>query len=386
MPRCRRFDERNPALAKRLYEKEVTSVSKTNVGNSQAPSRNNVRDGCPISYSDKVEVRRIRRAMPDLGYRPLAIHSPWSLAVGEASAGKQPLTEVVNGQKIPWRQGHSRERLMRISALSANTGLLLGGGAALISLDIDPSKTAAPCEQQAFAMAALKQIWSGALGVGSRQALVRLRSPGSMLLLLRAGAPMSKIKVQGERGAVELLGEGQQCLVHGWHPRSRSGVPVRWTWHGDRAPWIVPVTDLPVVPASEIEAMMRRIAASGVLGAPRERAASAAAAPRHAGGSAYPATARLNALFEKHDGLVRPAVRELVEQIGAEGTGRHDAVVAICGRLVMQRWADEQAVGFLAPLVNERFGDGDWTAEIEAAIAHAHRREAQRLSGARRAS
>ena len=62
---------------------------------------------------------------------------------------------------------------------------------------------------------------------------------------------------------------------------------------------------------------------------------------------------------------------------------RHDAVVAICGRLVLQRWSDSRAVKFLVPIVNENFGEGDWTKEIENALAHARGRESVRLGAMR---
>jgi hypothetical protein len=94
----------------------------------------------------------------------------------------------------------------------------------------------------------------------------------------------------------------------------------------------------------------------------------------------FRATQRLNRLFENHNGLVMPAVRELVHEVGAEGTDRHNTLVAISGRLVYQRWNDNRVLEFLVPIVNEHFADGDWTAEIVAALRHARGREAARLS------
>jgi hypothetical protein len=120
-------------------------------------------------------------------------------------------------------------------------------------------------------------------------------------------------------------------------------------------------------------------AAPAVMQPPRP--ASAGTRRPAATGPRLAATERLRTMFERFNGLVKPAVRELVREIGAEGSGRHDAVVAIAGRLVLQRWTVEQAVSFLAPIVNDAFGEGDWTGEIVAALAHARRREAERLSG-----
>jgi hypothetical protein len=89
----------------------------------------------------------------------------------------------------------------------------------------------------------------------------------------------------------------------------------------------------------------------------------------------FEATARLHELFDKHDGRVKPAIRELIAEIGRAGRGRHNAIIAVAGRMVLQNWHDQQALEFLTPLINEHFGDGDWTAEIEAALRHAHGRE-----------
>jgi hypothetical protein len=165
--------------------------------------------------------------MVRLGYRAIAVHTPWSLAVESPGAGKQPLTEVVNGQKQPWTRGHSSNRLMRATPLSANTGLLLGGDTALVALNLDPPKDDSDADQQSFmtgvqCLPRLESLWlqSGAL--------IRVREPGSVVLLLRADRAMGKIKVAGERGAVELLAEGQDVVVDGYHPRSLSGSLVRW--------------------------------------------------------------------------------------------------------------------------------------------------------------
>jgi hypothetical protein len=99
----------------------------------------------------------------------------------------------------------------------------------------------------------------------------------------------------------------------------------------------------------------------------------------------YDATTRLHVLFERYNGLVVPATRELIRQVGAEGCGRHDAVVAVCGRLVFQTWSDERAIEFLVPLVNDAFGEGDWTDEVLDALRHARRRAQERVGSVRTA-
>jgi hypothetical protein len=341
---------------------------------AQTHEQPRLRAGCPITKQDLKEVRLKRQMMVRLGYRTIAVNSPWSLAVEPAGAGKQPLTEVVNGQKQPWARGRSSNRLMRATPLSANTGLLLGGDASLVALDLDPRKDASDASQQSFITDVLFQpglepLW------WQEGALIRFREPYSVVMLLRADRAMGKIKVAGERGAAELLAEGQQVVVDGYHPRSLSGSPVRWTWLEERSPWTVPAADLPVVPAAELEALMQRIAASGLLEAPLPHASVTTIVANRT--SSYDATKRLHTMVEKHEDLVRPATRERVEQIGGERSGRRDALVAIAGRLVLEGWSDQSAI-LLAGFVNDRFGEGDQTDEIIKALGRARKRVTER--------
>ena len=117
---------------------------------AQTHEQPRLRAGCPITKQDLKEVRLKRQAMVRLGYRAIAVHTPWSLAVEPAGAGRQPLTEVVNGQRQPWTRGHTSNRLMRAAPVSANTGLLLGGDTALVALNLDPPKDASDADQQSF--------------------------------------------------------------------------------------------------------------------------------------------------------------------------------------------------------------------------------------------
>ena len=235
----------------------------------QQPNRAPMRAGCPITRQHLSEVRLIRREMVRLGCPTIAVHSPWSRAIELANAGKQPLTEMRDNKKQPWTRGHSPDRLNYVTPVSANTGLVLGGDAALVALDVDPLKGASDGEQQAFMRDVLRTLRADQLWSKLELALMRLRPPASIVVLMRADKTMSKMKVAGERGAVELLGDGQHVVVHGWHPRSLEGDPVCWTWRGGRSPWAVPVSDLPTIPAMEIESLMHRIGLSGVLGAER---------------------------------------------------------------------------------------------------------------------
>jgi len=100
---------------------------------------------------------------------------------------------------------------------------------------------------------------------------------------------------------------------------------------------------------------------------------------------ACPAMVRLHELFEKYDCRIKPAVRELIEEIGNQRRGRHDSVVSLVGYLVRKDWTEPDVLAFLVPLVNEHFGDGDWSKEILDAFRHAHGREQGRTDALRAA-
>ena len=341
-----------------------------------------LRPGCPITSADLVEVKRVRHALIASSYRAVAVHSPWS-AYADKGAGKQPVTEMRDGKRRPWTEGQSPKRLANITPTSANTGIVLGGQHQLVAMDLDPAKTVPATEQQAFSLDLLRLLRNDALWSALAEAPMRLRPPASVVLLFRTDLPMAKIRVQGMRGAVELLGNGQHVVVDGWHPLSITGEVVRWNWRHGNAPWTITALALPVVGSAEVHRLMDRIAASGVLGQQTQRAACAGnpytGEPR---ASRYEATERLRHLIAKHGGWVKPAIRELVAEIGREGTGRHDGLVAISGRLVHQGWSDEQALTFLVPLVNTSFGEGDWSREVEDALRHARGRTPRRVQAA----
>jgi hypothetical protein len=215
---------------------------------------------------------------------------------------------------------------------------------------------------------------------------VRIRAPASIAILFRCGVPMPKSKVAGERGAVELLCQGQHLLGHGWHRKSLDGEPLLWEWARGRTSWSVPVADLPIIPAFELTRLMARIGTCGALGSPIQPTATTTGGQSSAARStAYAATERLRQLFMKHNDLVKPAMRELIAEIGATGPGdRHDSVVAMAGRLVLQKWTDQQAIDFLVPAINGAFGESDWNGEIYRALAHARSCHKARFNSARR--
>jgi hypothetical protein len=345
-----------------------------------------LRPSAPITEADCRRAREIRLAMIANGYSPLSVSSPANPYVAAHVAGKKPSVEYADGVAKSWTAGHSQERLMSVSPMSSNTGLLLGGEHDLVAIDIDPAKNAGVDARRIFARSVLEIIRDSLFAEELLiHALGRKRDGASLALLFRTDEALPKQRVSGERGGVEALAQGQQIVVDGLHPSSTVDNPVRWTWRDDRAPWTVAIGDLPVIPGGEIERLLEAISVSGILGPPiaaRNRNCAlgrGSSTARTSRGTAYPATVRLRQLLNEHEGRVLPSVRQLVEEVGAVGTGRHDAVVAICGRLVDLGWDEAWAVDFLVPLLNQHFLEGDWTEEVERAFKHAEKRHADNL-------
>jgi hypothetical protein len=336
--------------------------------------------------------------------RIIAVHTPYSLkavdpTTGQDGRGKKPGSEPVldpNGNKVigsdgtpvftNWRvAGHSAWFLNRATHPLGNTGLVLGGQNFLIAVDIDSNKKASPIEREAFAVDAFHELVGGVLGPAIRQGLIRLRFPGSLAVVMRSDGPMTKQKVMGQRGAVEILAEGQHLVVHGDHPDvAEHGQARNWHWRRNRTPWNAPISQYPIVLVADIEAALDQLKRSGVLGVPitppSARGGHASSNPRS---TRYPATDRLNELFQRHNGLVKPAVRELID--GTVEGERHDTIVAVCGRLVFQNWAEERVHDLLIPAINAnpQFVDFNAIEEITKAFNHARGKDLARAAKAR---
>jgi hypothetical protein len=76
-------------------------------------------------------------------------------------------------------------------------------------------------------------------------------------------------------------------------------------------------------------------------------------------------------------GRVVPGVRSAFATAGERGSGRHNLVLSTTGYLIARRWPTSRVLELLTPLANEHFGDGDWRREVEAAVAHAEKRQAE---------
>jgi hypothetical protein len=172
-------------------------------------------------------------------------------------------------------------------------------------------------------------------------------------------------------------GSGQNAMF-GLHHKTRR--PYRWS---ERNPLNTRSVDVrPCVSPQQYDRFAARVIASGVLpGSPKNTTVVSKSTGASTDHVPSVMAQRLNELCDQCGGLVRPGVRQLIEEIGAAGCGRHNALVTVCGKLVQLRWNERQVIDFLLPLVNERFAagpDDNWKDEVVAAFQHARERDATR--------
>jgi hypothetical protein len=149
-----------------------------------------------------------------------------------------PLVRVRSASKTPlaagWQHGETCESLLDVRETALNTGVLLGG-LRCVDLDIDPQVTLQVMRQ------ARQHLPLGAL--------IRCR-PGSSRLSLfyqaEAGQPVKRA-ISGAKGKIEILGHGQQAVVHGQHP---SGASIAWRY--GRGPDTVPIDEVPKVSEAQV--------------------------------------------------------------------------------------------------------------------------------------
>jgi hypothetical protein len=220
-------------------------------------------------------------------------------------------------------------------------------------------------------------VWQAMVAAFGEADMVRVGRSPKFMSFYAAGTGLRSRRLRG----IDLFCGTGQIAAFGIH--GTTGRPYAWS---ERNPLNTRSTDLLTqVSPAQIEQFIGRLVAAGILSEiPGGRRSGAATAATHgrasmARGEPYAATLRLHELFAQFEGRVKPAIRQLIAEVGAADCGRHDAVVALCGRLVLQRWTDKQALNFVVPLVNQCFGDGDWTDEVQAALRHARSREASRF-------
>jgi hypothetical protein len=137
-----------------------------------------------------------------------------------------------------WQHGHDAAVLLEPKPDQTSTGLLTAG-LRVVDVDVDDAAIVA----QVTPLAAL-HLPAGALR--------RSRGGPRFALVFRAdeGQPAKRV-CAGAHGKVEVLGAGQQVLVHGIHPEGQ-----RYVWAGGRDPATVKLADVPSITEAQLTAFL----------------------------------------------------------------------------------------------------------------------------------
>jgi hypothetical protein len=317
----------------------------------------NERRWLDFGYAEHVtqKIRDHRLAMLGGGWQPIAVHAPWSPYAH--SPGKQPVKRWgETPAERDWRRGHTEAQLVHVNAVSSNTGTLCDG---LRDFDLDIDDPAIST--------AVKAILVPFLPAGG---LVRQRQGSPRIAkILRAEARPGKLSVGGAQGKVEILGVGQQVLVHGAHPSGGC-----WFFDGP-APWDIPIADLPTISESVVSEALQAIAASGLLGP------SIANRRANGGGKSFrpiwsgSEVAALRARIVASGGSIRNGVTAFLADV-VEGH-RHNSLVTTAGLLIECGWPADRACTLMLDAASAWDGT-NWPYDVDKAVAHSLANQAKR--------
>ena len=178
--------------------------------------------GTAVPVEQAVSIDEVRN------FRQRAVANGYAL-VRVRTHSKSPLARA-------WQHGESRDALSDVRADALNTGLILAG-LRCIDIDVDHPQLVSEILESAR-----QHLPGGALRRN------RANSPRAALLFRAAEGKPPKRFIKGPNGKIEVLGDGQQAVVHGLHP---SGTAL--TWADGRAPDTVSLSDLPAVSEKEID-------------------------------------------------------------------------------------------------------------------------------------
>jgi hypothetical protein len=98
-------------------------------------------------------------------------------------------------------------------------------------------------------------------------------------------------------------------------------------------------------------------------------------------------TARLRVLLDAHGSLITPAVRALLREAVAPAEGRsgnrHATLVAVAARCMQAGWSDDDIRNLALPVVNDEWGDGDWSGHLNQILAWTRAQEAASIAATR---
>ena len=155
-------------------------------------------------------IRTFRKRCIDNGYKPVRVRSQ----------SKQPIGKQ-------WQLGEPEDQVLAVQPSALNTGIL-AAGLRCFDVDVDDPDVAGLIEKL------IRQCFPNAI--------VRRRgnSPRVMIVASAAEGRPGKRLVNGAKGKLEVLGEGQQFVAHGTHPSGGT-----YEWENSRGPDTVRLDQLP---------------------------------------------------------------------------------------------------------------------------------------------
>jgi hypothetical protein len=178
------------------------------------------------------ELTKLRLTLKANGYAPIPARGKEVLLVGWPAKTDASAAEIAG-----WAEQHPDW---------SNTGILTGN-VCPVDLDIRDPEAAAACED-------MLRDWFDGRG----SLLTRFGAAPKRAILARTAHPFSKFHVDfiapnASKHRIEVLGTGQQIVVHGIHP----GTKKPYAWHGDRQPWSTPRDELPETDEAEMQQVVQ---------------------------------------------------------------------------------------------------------------------------------
>lgn len=181
-----------------------------------------------MSFQLSEHVHEVRRAMWAADFRPVPVETD-----GKAPFGKN-WPEAARGDEIFCVLHPPVPHML-------NTGLLCDG-LRVIDIDIDVAEIAS--QVRALLLARL----------GPAPIRYREGSPRCALIYRAARGSPRKVTLAGTHGKIEVLGHGQQLVVHGRHP---TGATLEWL---PQPPWAHPLAELTEVTEETLAAVLAELA------------------------------------------------------------------------------------------------------------------------------
>jgi hypothetical protein len=201
---------------------------------------------CPITQEDLSSVAKFRRKTQDNGWAQVRVHSPWSRGARPESRGKQPVGR-------DWQVQKNDPELQNPRSWSANTGIRTAG-LRLFDIDVDDPSTV---DEIVAAIAQTARIDLEDLMIRRRSNSPRV----SILFRASEGTPKKRVlsgrDKKGCPGKVEVLGDGQQFVAHGWHASCLDG-SARITWQS--SPADTPRDQVAAISEEQVDAILGEIA------------------------------------------------------------------------------------------------------------------------------